>query len=104
MDDCRIFETSRAVRRHLNSGLSPLPVAVVHRLNVDHLSTGLGDHYYVWRVTRPGEWGALLQWRADWWIGGSWYVHQSRDIWTRIANVAVTAVPGERFIRVGQVI
>lgn len=87
----------------LNSGLSPLSVATVHRLNVDHLSIGLGDHRYVWRIARPGEWGPLLQYGIDGWP--AWFrFHRMSTLWLRVSNVAVTAAPGERFIRVGQVI
>lgn len=91
-----------SLRRYF--GLSPFPEVVVRRLNVHHLSIAMGDHHYVWRAARPGEWGPLLQWRSNWWDMGSWYVQQSHNIWTRIANVAITALPGERFIRVGQVV
>lgn len=99
--DCRIHVSRNdpSVRRYL--GLSPLPDAVVRRLNVDHLSTGMGDHRYVWRSSLDGR---LIRWNPDSWFGGSWYGHQSHDIWIRIANVAVGANDGERFIRVGQVI
>lgn len=83
--------------------LSPLPDAVVRRLNVDHLTTGLSDHHYVWRVARPGEWGPLLQYGIDGWP--AWFRYQRMStLWLRVSSVAVTALPGERFIRVGQVI
>jgi hypothetical protein len=84
----------------INSGLSSLPPAIVHRLNVDHLSVGLGDDRYRWRSSLDGT---LITFGHGW-PGGCWAYHRGRGCWTRIANAAVAAREGERFIRMGQVI
>lgn len=82
-------------------GVSTLRDPVAHRLNVDHLSTGLGDHGYLWRSSR--YWW-LICWRPDWWPGGAWFWHIGNGECRRISNFTVHSREGERFIRVGQVL
>lgn len=80
--------------------LSPLPPAITDRLNVDHLSIGMGDHMFVWRSSLDSH---LLQWGR--WPGRlCWTLYNGDPAWHYVSDVAIYARDGERFIRVGRVI
>lgn len=71
------------------------------RLSTDHLSTGMGDHRYLWRSSLAPH--QLFQFER--WPGHAYWVErQPNGNWRRAGRQAVRALDGERFIRVGQVI
>jgi hypothetical protein len=68
------------------------------RLNVARLSTGFGDHQYMWRSSLDCS---LIQFGR---YGSFWVNHVGENRWQRVSDNMITPRPGERFIRVGQVI
>lgn len=82
-------------------GLSPLPRSVLERLNVDHLSVGLGDGQFMWRSSLAPH--QLIQWHR--WPGHPYWVErQPNGDWRIAGGTGCRDRPGERFIRVGRVL